>query len=138
MSRTSDLAILGSRASSFNARLMAAHRLLLAEYVADDAILQYQVKLTQSGTDAPSVAEVLNEVGNIVWAYVSAGVYTGTLAGAFTNGIQETGGVIDSDTEDSWSVVRTSDDVITLTVSRAGTRTDALLTSEAINIEVIA
>jgi hypothetical protein len=117
---------------------MAAYRLLVAEYVDDDLVNEYRVKLTQTSTGAPTVAAVLkNEVGTIVWGYTSAGVYTGTLAGAFANGIKTTGGVIDSDTEDEWSVVRTSADVITLTTSRAGTPTNGLMTACSIDIDVI-
>ena len=45
----------------------------------------YVALLTQSGTDAP-VATVLENTlgGTIVWSYTDVGVYTGTLASAFT------------------------------------------------------
>lgn len=45
----------------------------------------YTALITQSGTAAP-IATVLHNTleGNIVWTRSSAGVYIGTLAGAFT------------------------------------------------------
>ncbi|WP_250487982.1 hypothetical protein, partial [Caballeronia sp. GaOx3] len=46
----------------------------------------YKVILNQAGVAAPTVTtSLINELSAaIVWAYTSAGVYTGTLAGAFT------------------------------------------------------
>lgn len=46
----------------------------------------YKAILNQAATDAPTVTTLItNELsGPIVWAYTSPGVYTGTLAGAFT------------------------------------------------------
>src|SRR5688500_2623877 len=47
--------------------------------------LVYAALLTQSGTSAP-VATVLENTlgGTVVWARSAGGIYTGTLAGAFT------------------------------------------------------
>lgn len=44
----------------------------------------YKVLLTQSGTNAPTVTTVFeNTVGDVVWTRGDAGLYTGTLSGAF-------------------------------------------------------
>ena len=49
----------------------------------------YTGLITQSGSDAPTVSipSTGNTIGAIVWTRFSAGVYRGTLAGAFTNTI---------------------------------------------------
>lgn len=44
---------------------------------------QYIVQMTQSGTDAPTVVEIKNTIGNIIWTRDSAGYFKGTLTGAF-------------------------------------------------------
>lgn len=43
----------------------------------------YRATLTQSGTSAPTVNEFENTIGTIVWTRSAAGVYAGTLTGAF-------------------------------------------------------
>lgn len=43
----------------------------------------YTALLSQSGGLDPEVIELENTIGNIVWTYVSDGVFTATLAGAF-------------------------------------------------------
>ncbi len=43
----------------------------------------YRALLSQSGTNAPTATVLENTLGNIVWEYVSTGVYNGTLIGAF-------------------------------------------------------
>jgi hypothetical protein len=44
----------------------------------------YTALLTQSGAGNPPTAVVLeNTIGNIVWSYISTGLYKGTLTGAF-------------------------------------------------------
>ena len=49
----------------------------------------YTGLITQSGSDSPTVSipSTGNTIGAIVWTRFSAGVYRGTLAGAFTNTI---------------------------------------------------
>ena len=44
----------------------------------------YTALLTQSGTDAPIATVLENTIGDIVWSRADAGIYTGTLNGAFT------------------------------------------------------
>jgi len=45
----------------------------------------YLVLISQSSTNAPTTIDFENTIGNIVWARTSAGLYTGTLTGAFPN-----------------------------------------------------
>lgn len=48
--------------------------------------LKYVALLTQSGTDAPMATVLENTLGGtVVWTRNTAGLYEGTLAGAFTN-----------------------------------------------------
>jgi len=86
----------------------------------------YTALLTQSGTSAPS-ATVLgtNTIGSIVWTRSSAGVYVGTLSGAFT-------------ANKTWSVVGWSDESagnnIVFRLKRTGNNTVELLsTSDGVN-----
>ena len=45
----------------------------------------YIALLTQTGTDAPVATVLKNTLGGVpVWSYSNVGVYTGTLASAFT------------------------------------------------------
>jgi hypothetical protein len=45
---------------------------------------KYVALITQSGTNDPTVIELENTIGPIVWTRVSAGIYEGTLTGVFT------------------------------------------------------
>ena len=45
---------------------------------------KYIALITQSSTSAPTVIELENTIGPIVWTRISTGVYEGTLTGAFT------------------------------------------------------
>jgi len=44
----------------------------------------YRALMTQVGGAAPIANVLENTLGNIVWAYSSTGIYTGTLDGAFS------------------------------------------------------
>jgi hypothetical protein len=44
---------------------------------------EYSALLSQSGTNAPVANVLINTIGNIVWSYNTAGLYTATLNGAF-------------------------------------------------------
>lgn len=71
---------------SFRDRVGAVIRDSVSES-GSSSYLVYTALLSQSGTDAP-VATVLQNTlgGTVVWARVSDGYYTGTLAGAFPTG----------------------------------------------------
>jgi len=45
---------------------------------------KYVALMTQTGTSAPTVIVLENSIGDIVWTRTSAGLYEGTLTGAFT------------------------------------------------------
>ena len=45
---------------------------------------KYIALISQTSTSAPTVIELENTIGPIVWARISTGVYEGTFAGAFT------------------------------------------------------
>jgi hypothetical protein len=45
---------------------------------------KYVALITQSSTAAPTVIELENTIGPIVWTRISTGVYEGTFTGAFT------------------------------------------------------
>lgn len=95
--------------------------------------------LTQSSTSAPTAVVLENSLGGtITWARTSAGLYTGTLTGAFTASktflsLVQGGGV-----DGHYQVVRTSADVITITTDDADTPavTDSQLSSSPLEILV--
>ena len=73
-------------------------------------ITLYRAILSQAGSAAPVATVLENTLGaGVVWARSSAGVYTGTLADAFLSG------KVFLFVGSNASLVRTSDDVITLT-----------------------
>ena len=45
---------------------------------------KYVALITQTSTNAPTVIELENTIGPIVWSRVNVGIYEGTLTGAFT------------------------------------------------------
>jgi lysophospholipase L1-like esterase len=109
--------------------------------------LIYTALLNQSSTSAPS-ATVLgsNTIGSIVWARISAGLYTGTLSGAFVSGktflVFHPIHVPGATSSDNYiSVARTSANAITITtdsgdISAGLSPTDGLLTDYSIEIRV--
>lgn len=46
----------------------------------------YSATISQVGINPPTVTILENDIGNIVWEYLAAGNYTGTLVGAFPVG----------------------------------------------------
>lgn len=97
----------------------------------------YRALLTQTGTAAPVATVLENDLSAaIVWAYVSPGVYTGTLAGAFpaTSFVTIFNNSLDEDV--SMRLVRTSANVITLSTSDTGLAANSLLSSTPIQIIV--
>ncbi len=102
---------------------------------------EYIALVTQASTGAPTVVVLFNNIGTIAWARTTAGVYTGTLGGAFTtdktmarlsNGITSPQGIV--------SAERTTANVIALRSwdSTAGTPAlaDGILTNALLEIMV--
>jgi len=90
----------------------------------------YTVLISQAGTAAPTVKSLENSIGAIVWARTGAGVYTGTLVGAFT--ADKTALLIKPLSVAGLTFVRTSADVVTLNTNG----TDVLLTDHTLEIRV--
>jgi len=101
--------------------------------------LSYKAKVTQTGTNAPVVNKIVeNQIGNIVWTRTNAGVYTGTLIGAFAGmDIDCQGGVIEPATQRTWTVRAGTNDTIILNTSAAAVLTDGLLTGFYIEFRIL-
>lgn len=91
----------------------------------------YRAVLTQTGTSAPTVFVLENNLGNIVWTRTGAGVYIGTLANTFTDnktflliGAASNSAVV--------SFVKTSSSVLTIDTSG----TDSILSQTAVEIRI--
>lgn len=107
------------------------------------AYSSYAANLTQFSTIAPTEDTLFSSLplGAIVWARSSAGIYTGTLAGQFLTGkVPYLSKVIyDGTTATSirgYYIVRTSDNVITLTTTIDGVASDGVLQGEFVQILV--
>lgn len=103
----------------------------------------YAANLTQFSTIAPAEDTLFSSLplGAIVWARSSAGIFTGTLAGQFLTGkVPYLSKVIyDATTATSirgYYIVRTSDNVITLTTTIDGVASDGVLQGEFVQILV--
>ena len=98
----------------------------------------YVATLTQTGTSAP-VATIMgyNNIGAIVWSRVSAGVYRGTLTGAFA-GSRTWVSIMSSDTSNrSATMFRGSVNYVEIrTFSAAGTPADLVLGVTPIEIRI--
>jgi hypothetical protein len=95
----------------------------------------YRALISQAGAAAPTVTVLENGLGEIVWTRTGAGVYVGTLAGAFTN--STTCFVTNSLPNALIGCVKSSANAIGLTSSTGGgVATDALLTNASIEIRV--
>ena len=110
-----------------------------------DAVLPYDALYTglisQTGVLAPTIGipTTGNTLGAVVWTYQAPGVYVGTLAGAFTNG------VICTLTQGSWTFrdpaflqcSRLTDDTVQIRVfdGATGVLTDGLLANANLKIE---
>jgi len=78
---------------------------------------KYVALLTQTSTSAPVATVLKNTIGTIVWAYTSAGVYTATLADAFTVGktiVKINNAGAGSASPEIIEAIHTSKDVITV------------------------
>ena len=97
----------------------------------------YTALLTQSGTDAP-VATVLQNTlgGTVVWTRDNAGVYYGTLVGAFT--VNKTAIIRGASFSGvfSYGSRRESADAIIVNTSESGSDSDSVLDNTTIQILV--
>jgi predicted RecA/RadA family phage recombinase len=77
---------------------------------------KYVALLTQTGTNAPVATILKNTLGAIVWGYTSPGVYTATLAGAFTatTAVKIANAGIGVHSPEIMEALHTSGDVITV------------------------
>lgn len=96
----------------------------------------YNCLLNQASTAAP-VATVLgsNTIGAIVWARTSAGIYTGTLLNAFVGSSLF---IVAAPTNvlHTFSIIKTSSNVITLKSYLSGTLSDDILINQGLKIQV--
>lgn len=96
----------------------------------------YNCLLNQALTAAP-VATVVgdNTVGDIVWSRTSTGIYTGTLTGAFLGDV-----LFDvltpTNVLHTFSIIKTSSNVITLKSYLSGTLSDDVLINQGLKIQV--
>jgi hypothetical protein len=98
--------------------------------------------ITQSGTNAPSVITVADELsGGIVWGYVAPGIFNGTLVGAFPldktitilmKGVEEEGVGV------TLEVQRINDNIVQIItkLSLNGVPTNSLIAKASLIIEV--
>jgi len=96
----------------------------------------YKALLTQTSTGAPTATVLENNIGNIVWARTSEGIYTGTLSGAFVANKTFMPKVLsaaqgETAAEDLITATRTSANVITV-----NTTADGKLSGTPIEIQV--
>ena len=98
----------------------------------------YSALLTQAGTAAPVATVLRNDLdGAVVWARSIAGVYTGTLVGAF---LAATSVQVTLTVEGVAYVARTSADVLTLTTcavdAEGAAPADDLLAGASIEVKI--
>lgn len=86
---------------------------------------RYLFRITQAGTSAPTATTIKNDFGTFVFTRTSAGVYVGTLAGAFNPITRAT--IFISDTTDLISYEITSIDTFTITTVDDSDLTDRLV-----------
>jgi hypothetical protein len=101
--------------------------------------LRYTALISQSGTSAPTVTVLENNIGGtVVWGRSSVGNYTGTLSGAFS--ISKTIAFISgmaSPTGFFLRIRRSSNDVVQiLTSNSSSSSSDDILSETAVRIEV--
>jgi hypothetical protein len=100
----------------------------------------YRATLTQTSTSAPTATVMENSFGAaIVWARSNTGVYTATLADAFTSAktfIVNAGLAGTVAAPKDVTAVRTSANVVTVSTGAAGVAEDAVLSSYPIEIIV--
>lgn len=97
---------------------------------------EYRALLTQSSITAPTSTVINNTLGSITIGYTSTGIYTFTLTGAFTSGKTYFSITNNTASANHYTLVRTSANVITLTVTNGAGVADALLTDTPFLIQV--
>lgn len=95
--------------------------------------LVYVALLTQSGLGSPVATIKTNTIGEIVWSRSDAGVYLGTLNGAFPSGRTA---VITGNILGFLYPELTADFVVMTTLDSNGSNTDGILTQAFIEIRV--
>jgi hypothetical protein len=104
------------------------------------AVKVYRALVTQTSTSAPTATVLENSLGAaVVWARSNTGVYTATLAGAFTSDktfIMSSGSTGAITAVKDVVTARTSADVVTVSTGAAGTAADGILSAYAIEILV--
>lgn len=100
---------------------------------------RYVGLITQASTAAPTETAILvNSIGDLVFAYVSTGVYTITCTGAFTSAktVAKCKAIVGTNA----TIVHTSADVLTLTVktiaATGGAVTNDSLSSSPLEIDI--
>jgi len=100
---------------------------------------QYVAFLTQSGSNAPSASILINSIGDIDWQYSSAGVYTGTLVLAFTNGktIPMVSNNTNANSGNSIHIKRFDNNTVYITTANSGSGlSDDILSETPVDIKV--
>lgn len=118
-------------ASEFTARTLVDKA-----YADSGRYKSYSVLISQASSAAPTVTVLENHMGTIVWARSSAGVYTGTLTGAFVSGKTWFVAQNNSGAGVVYTIVRTSANVLTVTTTTGGTPTDGLLSATPLEVRV--
>lgn len=100
---------------------------------------EYEVLISQSGTDSPTIIEGKNEIGDIVWSREDQGIYKGILSGAFP--LEKTftylGTVTDGDLSTYYpsNFINTDDSTVYL-YTNVGNLADNILNKTSLNIKV--
>lgn len=97
----------------------------------------YKATLTQGGSDAPIPLVLYNTLGIIVWSYNGAGIYTGTLAGAFPNSSKVLN-FMTADTNGNKAAVVWNDanSIQVITRNTSNTPADGILSDSSLYLEV--
>ena len=113
-------------------------RIAAAAVTLEATELTYEAIVTQTSTNAPTVVIQKNELGaEPVMGYTSAGLFTATLAGAFT--VDKTSATLSQSVADTTTyAVRTSADVITFgsAVGNTGVATNGKIAGSLLTIKV--
>jgi hypothetical protein len=97
---------------------------------------KYIALISQVGTADPTVIELENTIGPIIWTRTGVGIYIGTLTGAYT--LNKTYTTITSVTTvpSTTTIIRTTDDVVTVTTYVSTAFSDSNLNTTTLEIRV--